>query len=260
MNLRSVTLWSVSILASGMLAIGCSEDTTTPSKAKTVIGQEVTMGGGKVRSWISLDNAGNPSAIGMTFGETALTGLDTIGQEFTMTLPAEKSMTPFDHLTIDWNPNGHEPDQIYTLPHFDLHFYTITQAERAAILGGKDSVIVDKDLYPSGFITGTGSDTGRAVPNMGVHYVDANAGEFHGSIFEKTFIYGFTSGKLAFLEPMITKAYLEGRKTAGGTITTEIKQPKKYAKTGVYYPTFYDIVYNAATKEYTISLTQMVKR
>lgn len=258
MNLRSVTLWSVSVLAAGIFVAGCTEDTTTPSKAKTVVGQEVTMGSGKVHSWISLDDAGNPSAIGLTFGEAALNGLATTPEEFTMTLPAEKSMTPFDHLTIDWNPNGHEPSQIYTLPHFDLHFYTITQAERAAITGGPDFITVDTNLYPAGFMTG--SDTAFAVPNMGVHYVDANAGEFHGSLFDKTFIYGFTAGKLAFLEPMITKAYLEGRKTGSAAVSAEIKQPNKYAKTGVYYPTFYNIVYNAAAKEYTILLTQMVKR
>ena len=257
MTLHSVSLWAAAVIASGVFMAGCSEDSTTPSKAKTIIGEEIAMGGGKVRSWISLDDAGNPSAIGVTFGEAALTGLSATSQEFTLKLPAEKSMTPFDHMGFDWNPNGHEPDPIYTLPHFDAHFYTITQAERAAITGGPDFATIDTLLLPAGFITGT--DTAFAVPMMGVHYVDVTSGEFHGQMFDKTFIYGFSGLKPAFWEPMITKADLEGRRT-GGNSSTEIKQPRKYPTAGLYYPTFYDVKYDATAKEYTISLTKCMKR
>jgi hypothetical protein len=27
-----------------------------------------------------------------------------------------------DHVMLDWTPMGHEPDHVYTLPHFDFHF------------------------------------------------------------------------------------------------------------------------------------------
>lgn len=255
MNLRSLSLWSVSMLAAAVFAAGCSEDSTTPSLAKTIIGQEVAMGGGKVRSWIKLDAAGNPSAVGVTFGEAALTGLDTTSQVFALTLPAEKSMTPVDHITVDWNPRGHLPDSIYTLPHFDFHFYTITQAVQDAITYGPNNVTVGAQFIPPSYIGDPIS-----IPKMGVHYTDSSAGEFHGSLFDKTFVYGFSGANHVFLEPMITLAYLEGRKTAATPVSIAYNQPAAFQKTGVYYPTYYDITYDATAKEYTVSLTKPVKR
>jgi hypothetical protein len=255
MKVRSLMLWSGSLLAAAVFAAGCSDDATTPSLAKTVVGQEITMGNGKVRSWIKLDDAGNPSAVGVTFGEAALTGLDTVAQEFALTLPAEKSTMAVDHITVDWNPGGHPPAPIYTLPHFDFHFYTVTQAVQDAIAGGPATITISPDFIPAGYIGDPVS-----IPQMGVHYVDSTAGEFHGSLFDKTFIYGYSGANHVFLEPMITLAYLQGRKAAGTPVSVAYKQPAKFQKTGVYYPTYYDISYDATAKEYTVSLTKPVKR
>ena len=41
--------------------------------------------------------------------------------------------TPFEHIVINWNPHGHPPPEIYSVPHFDFHFYTQTRADREAI-------------------------------------------------------------------------------------------------------------------------------
>jgi hypothetical protein len=46
--------------------------------------------------------------------------------EFTLALPKEAAPTAYNHIGIDWNPQGHEPQGIYDKPHFDFHFYMIT--------------------------------------------------------------------------------------------------------------------------------------
>jgi hypothetical protein len=35
---------------------------------------------------------------------------------------------------LDWNPRGHIPDGVYTVPHFDVHFYLITREQREEIV------------------------------------------------------------------------------------------------------------------------------
>ncbi len=62
-------------------------------------------------------------------------------------------------------------------------------------------------------------------------------------------------GKMIFMEPMITKAYLESHPN----LTEQLKLPQAYQKSG-YYPTTYTVRYNASTKEYMVTLGNMVKR
>ena len=48
--------------------------------------------------------------------------------------PAEvREQTLFDHLELHWNPVGHEPEGIYSLPHFDLHFFDVPPSEVLAV-------------------------------------------------------------------------------------------------------------------------------
>ena len=90
---------------------------------------------------------------------------------------------------------------------------------------------------------------------MGAHWLDQNAQELHGHHFTATFIYGSYDGHFIFLEPMITKAFLEGKPC----FTEEIKLPAKYEKPG-YYPTRYSVRYDAQKQEYNIALEGFTKR
>jgi len=42
--------------------------------------------------------------------------------------------TPYKFVQFDWNPNGHEPDSVYTVPHVDFHFYTVPVEVRNSIV------------------------------------------------------------------------------------------------------------------------------
>lgn len=235
---------------------------STGSTSRTVFGPAQTLGSGTVRSWVALDKDGKPSALGVNISEAALKTAPTkfsdgqTGVEFNLALPAEAAATAFDHIGFGWNPNGHEPEKVYDVPHFDLHFYTITPDERARITAeGDDKAKAYKEpsaeYAPAGYILAPGT----AVPNMGAHWVDPKSGEFQGAAFTRTFLYGNYDGRIIFFEPMITKSFLETQVN----VTEYIKLPAKYAKSG-YYPTMYSIRYDPTGKEYVVALEGLVLR
>jgi hypothetical protein len=81
---------------------------------------------------------------------------------------------------------------------------------------------------------------------MGTHWSDANT---------KTLIYGFYDAKMIFIEPMLTKAYLETHPNE----TSEIRAPAKYPSAG-RYPTSYRVAFDAALQEYRVELATFVSR
>jgi len=231
-------------------------------KAGTYLGQFTLMGNGTVRTWVKLGQNGKPSAIGVTFSETALIGLpatapkDMLGVEHNLALPKEAAVTGFDHIGLDWNPKGHEPPGIYDSPHFDLHFHLTPKEELKKItLQGAGLAKLRKkpqaQFIPAGYIMPPGTE----VPGMGAHAIDAAAPELNGQPFTYTFLYGYHDGKVHFIEPMITKAFLETKPN----LTIPLKQPAAYQKRG-YYPTSYSIKHDPIRQEYTVALEGLTLR
>ena len=231
-------------------------------KAGTFVGATKPLGSGTVRSWVTLNEAGKPVAVGLTFTESAFKTAPTelpSGREnvvLNLQLPKEAAATAFDHIGFDWNPMGHPPANIYTVPHFDIHFYTISVKEQERITAQGDDVqkCYQKpaaEYIPAGYILPP--DT--AVPRMGAHWIDPNSRELNGQPFTRTFLYGNYEGKIIFYEPMIAKSFFETK----ASLTEDIKLPQKYAKPG-YYPTKYSVSYDAVKKEYTVALEGMTLR
>jgi len=82
----------------------------------------------------------------------------------------------------------------------------------------------------------------------------------HGRSFTSTFLWGSYDGQFIFIEPMITKAYIESTKTiAGSAIVMPLKAPAKYQHSG-YYPDRYSIAWDAKAKEYRIALDGLAQR
>ncbi len=242
----------VTLIGLALIAAGC-----VANKSGTFVGETKPLGDGMVRSWVTLDNDGKPLAIGVTFIETALSGLPTTlpTTEYQLALPQQASAMPFKHIVVNWNPQGHVPPGVYDVPHFDFHFYMISPEERYVITAtGDDLVKVEKkpapEFIPAGYVPTPGGE-----PRMGAHWIDPTSPEFNNKSFTRTFIYGFYDGKMAFLEPMVTVAYL-GTKP---NFSDAIKLPEKYLASA-YYPTRYSVRYDATAKEYTVSLEGMVLR
>lgn len=260
MNIRISVLFNALIVAAALVFVGCDSNDSTP-KSGTFAGPAQTLGNGSVHASVTLDN-GVPTAIGVVFTETVLENLPTQVQhgahETVLSLPAEAAVVPFDHISFDWNPQGHEPPGVYDRPHFDVHFYTMTSAERDAI-DPADTPKVDRapraEHIPAGYVRTPG-----AVPRMGVHWVDPSSPEFTPAGFSRTFIYGFWDGRMNFLEPMITTAFIESVKaSASQPARFAIPQPQAFDVEG-YYPSHYSVRYDAAAQTYTIALEGLTLR
>jgi len=221
-------------------------------------GERKRVGDGVMCSWVRCDTDGKPLAIGVTFTEGVLSGLpDTLPTtEYALSLPPEAAATAFTHFAANWNPKGHIPEGVYDMPHFDFHFYIISPEVRAQITAtGDDLARVLKTpptgCLPDGYITAPGA----SEPHMGNHWIDAASPELHGKRFTTTLVYGSYDGKLAFVEPMMTKAFLEAKPS----FISPIKLPAKYL-TRAYYPTRYSVSYGGARRRYTVALEGLTLR
>lgn len=230
--------------------------------AVTYGGAPQDMGGGRAYTFVTLDGGGKPSAIGIRLSEAALSGLPvepprgTEAVEYVLPFPKEAESAGYTHVGIDWNPKGHVPPGIYDAPHFDFHFYLISPEQREKITAKGDDIARARkapapEMMPEGYILPEGTE----VPRMGAHAVDPQSPEFNKQPFTKTFIYGFYDGAIAFLEPMVTKAFLETKPNT----TEPVKLPRTYSQRA-YYPTQYTVKYDESQQEYVISLDGLTSR
>jgi hypothetical protein len=102
-------------------------------KIITHYGRTYPFYGGIMRSIVQLNHAGEIVAVGMMFSERSLYNLPQEHESFVLEFPKHVGATLFTHIYFNWNPKGHFPLDIYGLPHFDLHYYTIPQEERLQI-------------------------------------------------------------------------------------------------------------------------------
>jgi hypothetical protein len=246
----------------GCTGAGTGTRGTTRSRAGTFDGPPRAIGGGSARAFVTLDGCGNPMVIGVRLSEAALSGLpaerpkDADGYEYVLTLPAEAANTGYDHVGIDWNPMGHIPAGVYSVPHFDFHFYLISREAREKITAvGEDLATAHKapatEYLPAGYILPPGTEVAR----MGAHAIDPGAPEFNKQPFTKTFIYGFYDGRMIFVEPMVAKSYLDTKPN----VTEAVKAPKAYSHRA-YYPSRYSVRYDQDGGEYQVSLEGLVSR
>ena len=221
------------------LTTSCEKDNDT--KGGTYNGPETTMYNGRTWTSVTFDNNGNPQSVSISINDAAINSLPLHGDghdhsnSFAVQLASLPAPIVFDHIGLDWNPDGHEPDGIYTKPHFDVHFYMISKAAQEAI--PPYEVDSSKFLqYPApGYMPPTYVPTYGGVPQMGTHWVDVTSPELdpvHPQPFTQTFIYGSYAGEVIFYEPMITLDFIKNNLPFERTIP----QPAKFAKAG-YYPT-----------------------
>jgi hypothetical protein len=311
MSLRPLTARAAATSSAAVLTlafvVACQESGTAPRPGDALAaragqpgvhrqyGTPVRLGNGRARTYVVLDQkaGGRPLEVGVALDEAALEGLPAPmpmptpapgdGHEhvdshvYDLAMPAQNP-TPYKFLELDWNPQGHELPGIYDVPHFDFHFYTISVAERNAIVPSDPQFQQRADRLPAAeyqpafysTLTPPGMPT-PAVPRMGVHWIDVRSPEIQGALghpenarpFTTTFIHGSWDGRFIFDEPMITRAFILGRKTALAPAArdTVIALPAaaQHQPAG-YSPAAYRIMYDADAREYRIALTQLTAR
>ena len=241
----------VAVLAVALAVGACSDESVAPTATTELDGPTVAVGNGTART-VVIEQGGRVSSIGIQLTDGALTGLPATMPmtEWQLSLPPGVGAGPWDHAALDWNPQGHPPPQVYTVPHFDFHFYMVSPADQMAIAGGPDTTSVAPQYMPRDYASEV-----ESVPMMGVHWADTLAAEYHGHPFDHTFIYGFHQGRMIFDEPMVTVAFLQ----SGTDFSGPVKQPAAFQRSGSY-PTSYGIRHDATAHTITISLDSLANR
>ncbi len=247
----------------GVACIGsvCLSESLSPNRAETHLGKSRSMGDGQAWSWVKTDLQGRPTSMGVTLTDSALNGLPTEGghsccdgPQWNLPLPVGIDAGPVKHVVINWNPKGHPPEGVYTVPHFDFHFYTISETDRLLIKNSESNDAVGNRPPPSEQLPPDYIQAPGVVGAMGCHWIDSKTPEFNGQPFTATFIYGSYDGKVTFIEPMITKATLESHVNQ----TLPVKVPAKPADDR-FVPVQYRIEHDEAAKTITISMDAVSK-
>jgi hypothetical protein len=260
-------------------------------------GAPLQVGNGRARTYVLIDQkqGGAPIEVGVALDEGALDGLPAPMQMpmpsddphahvdthvYDLPMPAQ-NRTPYQFVELDWNPGGHEPPGVYDVPHFDFHFYTITPAVRNAIdpvaLGAdafvaKSAALPPEAERPAHFVAlAAPGQPIVAVPRMGTPWVDVRTPELQGMLgnpdgyrpFTTTFLHGSWDGDFIFDEPMVTRAFILGRKAATAPAQRDSVMPlpvPAQVRPSGYYPAAYRVTYDARAREYRIALTQLTQR
>ena len=291
MPYRPATTSTLATIAAAFVLAACADPTPTAAGPGVVTpsldragdapgthrqyGTPIKLGNGKARSYVVL-NRGVPVEVGVALDESALDGLrppmppmggDPNGggehahvdmDRYSLAMPAQNP-TPYKFIELDWNPAGHEPENIYTIPHFDFHFYKIAVAERDAIVPSDPAFVtksanVPADEFMPAFAFSPPPRV--AIPQMGVHWVDIRTPELqpppNNKRFTSTFINGTYNGAVIFQEPMITREFILSKPN----VMLQIPVAARVTPAG-YYPTAYSITYDEQAKEHRIALSQL---
>lgn len=255
-SVQSGIIILIGLFAGGMT----SRVSAAPAGGESHVGRAVPIGRGTAHVVVGTDVGVKPQSVSVVLSEGALKGLPTRlstknaegSWVYAVPMPAGPPRTGYSEVVIDWNPHGHPPPHIYTVPHFDFHFYMISPeaVEKVHFTGPSDPAakVLDAAIVPSDYqvIPET------VVDKMGVHAVDTLAPEFHGKPFTATFIYGYYQNRLVFLEPMVTRAFLLTKPD----FRLPVRTPARYS-TGGYYPTSYGVRYDAVRHNYVIELLDL---
>ena len=239
--------------ADGLTNSAAAKAANDEVRVNTFYGPAEPFNGGVVRTMVTMTRDGIPVEIGVRISEKALEDLPEDGRIISLDLPNQMQGLTFEHVDVNWNPHGHEPEVLYGAEHFDVHFYMVSEEYKMTITDPQKGVDYPDEVYqPFNYFPPPPQVPAQfqLVPNMGVHWTRAD----EPFPFTHTFIYGSYDNSFIFMEPMVTLEYL--LEHADGTAFS-IAQPDEFERSG-YYPTTYKMYYDDKHKDYVISMGDMV--
>jgi hypothetical protein len=153
-----------------------------------------------------------------------------------------------DHMAINWEAHGHPP-ATFLAPHFDFHFYSISQGEVGEIDcadASKPAAPPARYALPDIEAPGLGTLVGLCVPHMGMHAMpdrDVTATE----PFDASMLVGYYGGRPVFFEPMVSQELLRGRSDFTLPMPSVAGLPA-----GVRYPSWFRGEYDAGADRYRL--------
>jgi Domain of unknown function (DUF5602) len=235
-----------------------------PTTSGTFFGPSEGLGNGTIKTYTTLNDSGQPTEVGVQLTRTALDGLPQNDTTLMLALPDQAATTAFDHVMVNWNPQGHDPVALFGKPHFDFHFDMVDMAAMQDInpadqnYAAKAQHAPEAKYVPQDYVVPPGPPVAeQAVPGMGVHLVDSSdtalvpgAYDFHRIVINGTW-----DGRYTFVEPMVSRDWLLTDPTSEQTL----KQPQAYQKSG-YFPTTFSVHRDEQTKDYVIALAGLTMR
>ncbi|GAC1433179.1 MAG: DUF5602 domain-containing protein [Candidatus Velthaea sp.] len=198
---------------------------------------------------VTFDSQKRPTMIGLTIPAKLI---DSLPVQRSEAIYAMQDAGLVQSANLQWHPLGHDPAHVYDVPHFDVHFFTITESVRQTIVPGAvaGTILPAKEyLIPDGILAP------GFVPGMGMHNIPKSQPEFSGGTFSVSPIVGYWNGDIAFFEVMFTKAWMQQK---SGTVGI-FPQPVSVKQHGSY-PTKYSVSYDKAKDVYQVALTDFIER
>jgi hypothetical protein len=183
-----------------------------------------------------------------------------------------KKATGIDHISIDFNPCGHPPMDVFTIPHYDFHIYLVDPEYRACMTCDLVPFAPVCDLEHQttsngrGFLNvntvSFGPDAGKPsnmpdnfvvgdmVPLMGGHGWDvSNQPNATDPWVEPVWVMGPYAGTIVDYEPMFPHTFV-----TGDTSNSYEESLTYVGQTIKELPTSYKLDYDASSKYATLTL------
>ena len=262
MDIRSCARYLAVIVSAAALGLFVTPASAVAGGVSGLVeGPTHPVGAGNARTYVTLDDDGTPATIGVRLDAAALDDLPSgplpSTEAYLLDLPEQADATVFDHVTIDWNSHGHNPEHGFDVPHFDVHFYLLDRATVESIHPFAPGYIPaasrlpDPRYLPQGYVP-SGEPLTSTVPGMGLHWLDTTEAEHH---LTETVLYGSWDGRPAFIEPMMSRDWLGSRPT----LHEPLPQPEAYQRAGLY-PSTYSVWWDEASQTYTVELGGLTMR
>ena len=249
------------IVAVGVLCIFATQVT----HAATYYGNTVTAGSASARVYV-IENGSGAVEVGIEANATAFVNLAS-DIHLHLELPANGSfdVSPIDHVDIGFAVGGHPggpwsdeagvPENSYwAVPHFDVHFMTISDADANSIAIPDPADVNDPAyVYPEASELAAGYALG---PNSGVggegsHWAANSEFSDFPAPFDYNFLYGFYDGSMTFEEPMVAQTFLADLKNG---LTSDVLQTFSVSSTNPAFGNQYFIRYNAGNDVFRIGV------
>lgn len=266
---RRMFLKTGTALATGALATGTASAGVTRESGEIHEGESAELGDGTVTAYATTNSGGEFAALGVRVDGDALASVDADESEpheevaAHLSFPDEVDTRQFTFVGFHFNPVGHPPPDVYTVPHFDFHFYMVEEEVVEGIAPGIAAYDLPDEQYPPNYEF---EDPRLIVPEMGEHLLDGTSREFSGGEFTHTYVYGAYDpsidaenptgveevemegqtrevpvfegdgeGRLHFVEPMVTTEFfgaldekVERDVTTPAAFFTEDRYPTEY--------------------------------